>query len=108
MTNDFQHIPVLLDECIENLAIKPDGVYVDGTIGGGGHALHICEKLSDDGTLIGIDRDRDALSASEERLSGQSCRRILVQDDYADIKAILRDQGLEKIDGALLDLGVSS
>ena len=108
MTEPFQHIPVLLDECIENLAIKPDGVYVDGTIGGGGHSLHICERLSDRGTLIGIDRDRDALAASEERLAGQSCKRILVQDDYADIKTILRDQGLEKIDGALLDLGVSS
>ena len=108
MTEPFQHIPVLLDECIENLAIKPDGIYVDGTIGGGGHALRICEKLSERGTLIGIDRDRDALSASRDRLEGQSCRRILVQDDYADIKAILRDQGLEKIDGALLDLGVSS
>ena len=107
MTEPFQHIPVLLDECIENLAIKPDGVYVDGTIGGGGHSLHICERLSDRGTLIGIDRDRDALAASEERLAGQSCKRILVQDDYADIKTILRDQGLEKIDGALLDLGVS-
>ncbi len=108
MTEPFQHIPVLLDECIENLAVKPDGVYVDGTIGGGGHSLRICERLSDRGTLIGIDRDRDALSASRERLAGQSCRRILVQDDYADIKAVLSDQGLEKIDGALLDLGVSS
>ena len=94
MTEPFQHIPVLLDECIENLAIKPDGIYVDGTIGGGGHALRICEKLSERGTLIGIDRDRDALSASRDRLEGQSCRRILIQDDYADIKAILRQHAV--------------
>ena len=108
MTEEFRHIPVLLNECIDNLAIKPDGIYCDGTIGGGGHALHICEKLSDRGTLLGIDRDTDALSASLGRLEGQSCKRILVQSDYADIKKVLSDQGLEKIDGALLDLGVSS
>ena len=108
MAEEFKHIPVLLNECIENLAIKPDGVYVDGTVGGGGHALRICERLSDRGTLIGIDRDKDALAASLGRLDGQACRRILVQSDYADIKTVLAGQGLEKIDGALLDLGVSS
>lgn len=108
MAEEFKHIPVLLDECIENLAIRPDGIYCDGTIGGGGHSLHICERLSERGTLIGIDRDKDALAASLGRLEGQACRRILVQSDYADIKGVLRDQGVEKIDGALLDLGVSS
>lgn len=108
MAEEFRHIPVLLNECIDNLAIRPDGVYVDGTVGGGGHALHICERLSDRGTLIGIDRDKDALSASLGRLEGQACKRILVQSDYADIKTVLAGQGLEKIDGALLDLGVSS
>ena len=108
MAEEFRHIPVLLNECIDNLAIKPDGIYVDGTIGGGGHASHICERLSDRGILIGIDRDKDALSASLGRLEGQVCKRILVQSDYADIKTVLAGQGLEKIDGALLDLGVSS
>jgi 16S rRNA (cytosine1402-N4)-methyltransferase len=102
MAEEFRHIPVLLNECIENLAIKPDGIYVDGTVGGGGHALHICERLSDRGTLIGIDRDKDALSASLGRLEGQACKRILVQSDYADIKTVLAGQGLEKIDGAPL------
>lgn len=108
MTEEFRHIPVLLNECIEGLAIKPDGVYVDGTLGGGGHSYHICERLSDRGTLIGIDRDKDALAASLGRLDGQSCKRILVQSDYADIKTVLAENGIDQIDGALLDLGVSS
>lgn len=108
MEEKFTHIPVLLDECIENLAIKPDGIYVDGTIGGGGHASAVCGRLSDRGTLIGIDRDRDALSASLGRLSGMTCKTELVQSDYADIKAVLQDLGVKEIDGALLDLGVSS
>ena len=67
---EFKHTSVLLEECIENLNIKPDGVYVDGTLGGGGHASEICRRLSEDGLLIGIDRDRDALAASKLRLSG--------------------------------------
>jgi 16S rRNA (cytosine1402-N4)-methyltransferase len=108
MTEKFNHIPVLLNECIDNLAIKPDGVYVDGTIGGGGHASAICSKLSDRGTLIGIDRDEDALSASLGKLEDQECHKILVHSDYADIKTVLADQGQKSIDGALLDLGVSS
>ena len=112
MTSDkemqFRHIPVLLDECIDYLAIKPDGVYCDGTIGGGGHASRIAGKLSDRGTLVGIDKDADAIAASRGKLAGASCKKIFVQSDYADIKEVLSDQGLKTIDGALLDLGVSS
>lgn len=105
---EFRHVPVLLNQCIKGLHIKPDGVYVDGTIGGAGHSYHICKELGRGGTLIGIDRDRDALAAAEERLGGFSCRKILVQGDYADVREILSEQGIEGIDGALLDIGVSS
>ena len=86
---EFQHTSVLLEECIENLNIKPNGVYVDGTLGGGGHASKICEALSKDGTLIGIDRDTDALTAAAERLAPYPCRKIFVQSNYADIKDCL-------------------
>lgn len=105
---DFNHVPVLLDQCMDGLAIKKDGVYVDGTLGGGGHSSAICERLSEEGTLIGIDRDEDALKAAGNRLKGYPCRRILVKSNYSDIKAILEDNGIEAVDGALLDLGVSS
>lgn len=105
---EFKHTPVMLPQCIENLNIDPDGVYVDGTLGGAGHSYHICEKLSSKGTLIGIDRDNDALAASEERLKGFRCNKIFVQSNYSDIKSVLAEVGVEKINGALLDLGVSS
>ena len=105
---EFKHVPVLLNQCIEGLNIDPGGIYVDGTIGGGGHSWHICERLSEQGTLIGIDRDQDALRAAEERLKGFTCRKYFVQSDYADIKSVLAGVGLEKINGALLDIGVSS
>jgi 16S rRNA (cytosine1402-N4)-methyltransferase len=105
---EFRHTPVLLEQCIENLNIRPDGIYVDGTLGGAGHSRHICEKLSPEGTLIGIDRDRDALDAAEERLAEYNCRKIFVQSNYSDIKEVLAETGIAGIDGALLDLGVSS
>ncbi|MCI7412306.1 16S rRNA (cytosine(1402)-N(4))-methyltransferase RsmH [Hornefia butyriciproducens] len=105
---EFRHTPVLLDQCIENLNIRPDGIYVDGTLGGGGHSFHICERLSEQGMLIGIDRDRDALEAAEKRLREFSCRKYFVQSNYADIRTVLAEKGIEKIDGALLDIGVSS
>lgn len=105
---EFKHTSVLLDECIENLNIKADGIYVDGTLGGGGHSSKICEKLGENGLLIGIDRDSDALKAAEERLEKYSCRKIFVQSNYSDIKDVLSGLEIEKIDGALLDLGVSS
>jgi len=105
---EFRHTPVLLEQCIENLNIRPDGIYVDGTLGGAGHSRHICEKLSPTGTLIGIDRDRDALDTAEERLQEYNCRKIFVQSNYSDIKEVLAETGISGIDGALLDLGVSS
>ncbi len=105
---EFKHTSVLFDECIENLNIKPDGIYVDGTLGGGGHASGICEKLNEKGILIGIDRDQDALDASMERLKEFPCKKYFVKSNYSNIKAVLEELGLSKIDGALLDLGVSS
>ncbi|MGF6375299.1 16S rRNA (cytosine1402-N4)-methyltransferase [Clostridiales Family XIII bacterium PM5-7] len=105
---EFKHTSVLLAQCIDNLNIKPDGIYVDGTLGGGGHSAAICEKLSENGTLIGIDRDTDALDAATERLKSYSCKKLFAQSNYAEIKSVLRELSIEKIDGALLDLGVSS
>ena len=105
---EFRHVPVLLDECLEGLSIKSDGIYVDGTLGGGGHASAVCERLSGSGTLIGIDRDRDAIDAAGKRLENYPCRKIFVNRNYSDIKEILKDNGIDSIDGALLDLGVSS
>ena len=114
---DFKHVPVLYRECIEALNIRPDGVYVDGTLGGGGHARGIGEKLSEKGLLIGIDRDADALEAAGQNLASLKCRTILVQSTYAEIKDVLErddvkkaldERGVQGIDGALLDIGVSS
>jgi len=105
---DFNHKPVLFKECIEGLAIKPDGIYVDGTLGGAGHAQGIARKLGPKGILICIDRDDEAIMASRPRLASAECRVEIVQGNYAEIKEILSELGIDKIDGALLDLGVSS
>ena len=105
---EFRHKSVLFDECMEGLKIKNDGIYVDGTLGGGGHSSGICSRLGKGGLLIGIDRDRDALTASRDRLKEYQCKKIFVQNNYSEIKDILAEQGIEQIDGALLDLGVSS
>ena len=93
---------------MENLNIRPDGIYVDGTLGGGGHAFGIGSRLSEKGMLIGIDRDRDALAAAEKRLEPLKCRKTLVHSTYAEIKDVLDSLGIRGIDGALLDIGVSS
>ncbi|WP_419026606.1 16S rRNA (cytosine(1402)-N(4))-methyltransferase RsmH [Emergencia sp.] len=105
---EFKHTSVLLEECIENLKINPDGIYVDGTLGGGGHSSKICEHLSERGTLIGIDRDQDALEAASARLEQYACRKLFVQSNYSDIKSVLEELEIDGVDGALLDLGVSS
>ncbi|MHC1722885.1 MAG: 16S rRNA (cytosine(1402)-N(4))-methyltransferase RsmH [Aminipila sp.] len=105
---EFKHVSVLYDECIDGLKIKPEGIYVDGTLGGGGHASGICNLLSAQGTLIGIDKDRDALNAAEKRLQEFNCKKQFVQDNYSNIEEVLDRLGASGIDGALLDLGVSS
>ncbi|MBQ9280150.1 MAG: 16S rRNA (cytosine(1402)-N(4))-methyltransferase RsmH [Clostridia bacterium] len=103
---EFKHEPIMLRECIENLKIKSDGVYVDGTIGGAGHSSKIVEKL-ESGTLIGIDRDQEALAASRKRLENFS-HVLLVHGKHEDILHHVRELGFENVDGILLDLGVSS
>ena len=105
---EFKHETVMLDEVIQGLNIKCDGIYVDGTLGGGGHSEEICKKLDKSGLLIGIDRDKDALVASNKRLEKYSCRKIFIQSNYSEIKNVLKDLKLSGVDGAILDLGVSS
>lgn len=105
---EFKHTSVLFEECMEGLDIRPDGIYVDGTLGGGGHSEGICKRLGEKGMLIGIDRDRDALNAAEKMLEAYPCQKVFVQSNYSDIKDVLADLEIDSIDGALLDLGVSS
>lgn len=105
---EFRHRPVMLEQCVKGLDIRPDGIYVDGTLGGGGHSGAICRNLNERGTLIGIDRDRDALDVSSERLKEYKCKKYFVQSNYSDIKQVLNELKIEKVDGALLDLGVST
>ena len=105
---EFKHISVLLEETIEGLNIKPDGIYVDGTLGGGGHSFHICEKLDENGRLIGIDQDEDAISAATKRLEPFKERVTIVRSNYEKMKSVLEELQIEKVDGILLDLGVSS
>lgn len=105
---EFKHTSVLLWETIDNLDIKPDGIYVDGTLGGGGHSFHICEKLGENGRLVGIDQDEDAIKAATKRLEGFSDKVTIVRNNYCNMKAALLELGIEKVDGIVLDLGVSS
>ena len=102
----FSHISVLLDECIEGLNIKPDGIYIDGTCGGAGHSVEIAKHLSAGGLLLGIDRDPDAIKAAEERLSAYNAK--VLKGNFCDMKSLAAIEGIEKVDGILLDLGVSS
>ncbi len=105
---NFKHVSVLLDECIDNLDIKEDGIYVDGTMGGAGHSLQICEKLSDKGRLIGIDQDKNAHIKAKEILKKHIHKVTFVHDNFSNIDNILKELNIDKIDGVLLDLGVSS
>ena len=105
---EFNHKSVLLEETIESLDIKSDGIYVDGTLGGGGHSLEILKKLGDKGRLIGIDQDGDAIAFASERLKEYEDKTSLVHSNYSNIKSILSELGIDKVDGILLDLGVSS
>ena len=107
MSNEYRHTPVLLDACLEALSVRPDGVYVDGTLGRAGHASEIARRLAS-GRLIGIDRDPEALSASAERLAPWRERVTLLHGSFADLAALLDGIGVREADGMLFDLGVSS
>lgn len=104
---EFEHVPVLFNEVMESLDIKPDGIYVDGTVGGGGHSSGICQRLTEGGVLIAVDRDREALAAAEKRLEEFSCEKRFVHANYSDVDAIAEAAG-KRVQGILLDLGVSS
>ena len=105
---EFNHVSVLLEEVIENLDIKPDGVYVDGTLGGAGHASRVCEKLGPEGMFIGLDQYETAIRVSTERLAKFGEKVHIVKSNYVHMKEVLKDLHVEKVDGILLDLGVSS
>lgn len=105
---EFKHYSVLLNEVIENLNIDPDGIYVDGTLGGAGHSSHIAAKLSDKGRLIGIDQDEDAIKAATERLEPYKDRVTIIRDNYENAVSRIKELGIEHVNGILLDLGVSS
>ena len=105
---EFNHYSVLLNETIENLNIRPDGIYVDGTLGGGGHAYQVASRLSEKGRLIGIDQDADAIAAAGERLKEFGDKITIIRSNYANMKEELHRIGVEKVDGIVLDLGVSS
>lgn len=105
---EFVHKSVLLNETIEGLNIKPDGIYVDGTLGGAGHSYHICERLTQGGRLIGIDQDEDAIAAAKKRLEPFADRVTIIRDNYCNMKNALANIGVTKVDGILLDIGVSS
>ena len=107
MSNEFHHVSVLLEECIEGLAIKPDGIYVDGTLGGAGHSSRIVAELTT-GRHIGIDRDPIALKAAAQRLKPWEDKVTLVHSNFSEIANVLDDLGIPGVDGILLDLGVSS
>ena len=103
----FSHIPVLLHETIDGLNIRPDGIYIDGTAGGGGHSAEILKRLGENGRLVCIDRDSDAIETLQGRFGGD-LRVTVVKSNYGEFERILKEQGIEKADGILLDLGVSS
>lgn len=105
---EFKHKSVLLKETIENLNIKPDGIYVDGTLGGGGHAYEVCKRLSSKGRFIGIDQDEDAIKAATRRLMEFEDKVRIIRSNYCDMREALAEVGVFKVDGIVLDLGVSS
>ena len=105
---EFKHKSVLLRETIEYLNVRPDGVYVDGTLGGGGHAYEVCKRLAKRGKFIGIDQDEDAIKAATRRLSEFEDKIQIIRSNYCDMRQVLADIGIARVDGIVLDLGVSS
>ncbi|MCR5161992.1 MAG: 16S rRNA (cytosine(1402)-N(4))-methyltransferase RsmH [Lachnospiraceae bacterium] len=105
---EFAHTSVLLKECIENLNIRPDGIYADGTLGGGGHSYEICSRLGNGGRLFGIDQDAAAIEAAGKRLQTFGDKVTIIRSNYCDMTAELRKRGITSVDGVILDLGVSS
>ena len=105
---EFKHISVLLEETIDSLQVKPDGIYVDGTLGGGGHSYEICKRLGEGGRLIGIDQDEAAIRAAGERLKEFGDKVTIVRDNYVNFASVLDKLGVDRVDGILLDIGVSS
>ena len=105
---EAKHYSVLLNESIENLNIEPDGVYVDATMGGGGHSEEICKRLSDKGTFIGIDQDQYAQDYARKRLEKYNCNKIFIKNNFSNLEEELTKNGIKKIDGIVYDLGVSS
>ncbi len=105
---NFSHVSVLLKETVDNLKIRPDGIYVDGTLGGGGHSFEIAGRLGDKGRLIGIDQDSDAIDAATMRLEPYRDKVTIVHNNYCNIAEVLEQLGIHKVDGIMLDLGVSS
>ena len=105
---EFKHKSVLLEETVNGLNIKPDGIYVDGTLGGGGHAFEVCKQLSDKGSFIGIDQDAAAIEAAGNPASQFRGEVTIVRSNYCDMKLRLKELGIDKVDGIVLDLGVSS
>ncbi len=105
---EFKHIPIMLKECIDNLNIKPDGVYVDATLGGAGHSSEIAKHLSEKGILIGFDKDAEAIEVSKKRLSFAKCNCIFINQDFKNFKQVLEENNISGVDGILIDLGVSS
>lgn len=105
---EFRHTSVLLKETIEALNIMPGGTYLDGTLGGGGHAFEVCKRLNENGRLYGIDQDADAIIAAGKRLEEFGKKAVIIRDNYCNAREVLREQGVEKVDGIVLDLGVSS
>lgn len=105
---EFCHTSVMLDEVITHLDIKPGGIYVDGTLGGAGHAFEVCKRLGEDGRFVGIDQDADAIAASTKRLEPFGDKVRIVRSNYSDMAGVLKELGISKVDGITLDLGVSS